>query len=102
MTTPPMNFGVEGDTTAAMYGRYSWSVGLSDGREVHVMLDEIEVLDSGALRCAGALREHPGDPVPTYDPETTLLLAAGAWTHAYAASLIDGSPIAVGHLDKPE
>jgi len=96
----PMLFGVHaegrGDTA---HGSQHWCVGLPDGREAHVLVDSVEVLPNGALRCVGAYRPNPTAP-PDGDEQTTLLLAPGAWVHAYAHGF-DGAPVAVTYLPDP-
>ncbi|GAB3224179.1 hypothetical protein GCM10027447_12540 [Glycomyces halotolerans] len=77
------------------YGDLFWKIGLPDGRQASVHADSLEVDDSGALHSISHSRnpEHqekfPG-----------LILAAGQWEYAYAASAIDGSAVAVDYVDE--
>lgn len=90
-TTPrPLQFSMDGNGGANRYGQYFWAIGLPDGREVFVMAETLEVLPNGAIRSVG----KKGEP--------TLILPAGCWVHAYAASCMDSSPVAVDSLVAPK
>lgn len=93
MNTQPLNFAVE-RTNAVDAGNYYWTAGLQDGREVTFYADEIRFQD-GALLAVSKI------PSATSNPNLRLALPAGAWTHVYAASIIDGSPICIDHLPEP-
>ena len=104
--TNPFPFGLDDRPRSTAWGDHYWTVGLPDGRELSLYADDVEVLSDGALRCWGTWRKVDQDGVPVEDsergePKTTLLLPAGAWTHAYAASCLDGDAVAVDHLPKP-
>lgn len=74
----------------ARYGKYRWCVKTelepAEG-EIYLMADSMEVVASGALvfRC-GKLEGFSG---------ITLAIPSGEWSSAYAASCVDGSPVAV-------
>lgn len=73
-------------TGTARYGQYYFCVRHADTTDIFVMADEVEVTAAGAL----LLKRRKEDSI-----SINLALAAGAWTHVYAASLIDGAPVAV-------
>lgn len=72
----------------ARYGAYYWCIKtkLSKSGEIYVMADEAVVRDNGALVMLGK-------------NGTNLAIASGQWTACYAASLLDGSAVAVEHWD---
>lgn len=93
MGTSPLNFAFEGNH-AESGGNYYWTAGLQDGREFSFYADEIRFQDGSLLavsKVQGALS----------NPNVRLALPAGSWTHVYAASIIDGSPICIDQLPAP-
>jgi hypothetical protein len=102
---PVMAFSVDrGDSDGpgpARYGAKFWGIGLPDGREVMCSADRAEVTSSGALvmwqqtTLVGDLDREPTDPL------VLIALPAGSWLHVYAASVMDGTPVAVDGLDAP-
>lgn len=68
------------------YGRWYWCIktDLSKDGEIYVMADETQVTSNGTLVMKRT------DP-----PQPNLVIAAGHWTSFYAASVLDGSAVAV-------
>jgi hypothetical protein len=98
--TKILDFGIEEHASARRYGDCFWLIGLPDGREISAWADEMHVLPSGALELRTTKRSAEGEE-KRGEPLTTVLLPAGSWVHAYAASIVDGSPVAVEYLAKP-
>jgi hypothetical protein len=73
---------------ALSYGSYYWCVLRAKESSSHVMLwaDELIVDASGALLCVGHLKDG--------SKQVQSAFAAGHWRAFYAASVVDGSPIA--------
>lgn len=99
-----LNFSVDygrHDPRTERYGDFFWAVGLSDGREVMLHADRLEVSEAGVLTawCNARKGHDEHEETPSLP---TLILAPGTWVHAYAASAIDSHPVAVDHLDSPE
>ena|SRR5271163_5318483 len=81
------------------YGSSYWCIKspASEDGDVYVKADRLEVTGAGALIAWGGARKSY-DAAPTADQqEPVLLFAAGHWTAAYAASILDGSAVAVEH-----
>lgn len=77
----------------AKYGQYYFcakvSPGLSQNGEIYLMADEVEISAEGGLVF---WRKKEGGPrLPN------LILAKGQWAAVYAASMFDGSAVAVDH-----
>jgi hypothetical protein len=72
-------------------GRNYWCIktGLSDDGEIFVAADQLDVTSGGALI---ASLNQPSTRI-------TLILAAGTWSAAYAASTDDGSAVAIEHWE---
>ncbi len=76
------------------YGRFYWCVKTSQSQsgEIYVHADAARVQDDGTL----VFYQEP-------DVDRTelinLALASGTWTAVYAASVVDGSAVAVEHWD---
>ena len=78
-------------STANEYGAHYWCV-TGDGESVRLYADRIEVTTCGALVAWGGYRKEDGHP----EREQQLWAAApGQWKTFFAASLIDGRPVAV-------
>lgn len=77
--------------SAVDYGDRYWCVKtpLSDDGEVYLHSDRAVVTDCGAL-----LFQHV---TAACEVETTMAFASGEWRAYYAASCIDGAPVAVEH-----
>lgn len=77
------------DTTK--YGQFYWCAkvveDLARDREIYLMADEVRLVD-GALSFVRSGKEVE---------QINLLIAPGKWLAVYAASLIDGSAVAVEH-----
>ena len=71
------------------YGNYYWCIKtvLSQSGELFVHADGVEVSSCGDLLCHGT------------ENRTVLAISAGKWDCFYAASCVDGSPVAVEHWD---
>ena len=84
---PPTNRPNRGSKS---HGRNYWCVKtpLSEDGEIFVIADQLDVTNGGALI---ASRNQPRT--------ITLILAAGAWSAAYAASTEDGSAVAIEHWE---
>lgn len=73
------------------YGAHYWCI-TGDGAPVFLYADRIEVTTCGALVAWGGYRRQNSRP----DREQPLWAAApGTWKSFYAASLIDGHPVAL-------
>jgi hypothetical protein len=80
--------------SAGKYGKsyYCIKTKLSKSGEIFVLADTARILPDGSLqftRAKGA--EEP--------PIVNLAIAPGHWTACYAASIIDGTPVAVEHWE---
>lgn len=104
MAAGALNFGVNGHPEASRYGRYLWQIGLSDGREAAVHADRVEITGAGVLQ-AWQETDYRDGAKPTRvardAPLMALALPPGQWTHVYAASVHDGSPVIVERLPPP-
>ena len=76
------------------YGRYYWciktSADVSANKEIYLHGDSVETLPDGSL---SVYSERGEDKFPL------LIIAKGEWSAVYAASLFDGSAIAVEHWE---
>lgn len=83
------------EETTSKYGNFYWCIktieALSPNKEIYVMADRIDVTPTGDLLCVGHSAKEDRAPV------TVLAIARGQWTAFYAASVMDGSAIAVDH-----
>lgn len=74
------------------YGQFYWGVkvtqGISEDGEIYVHADEVQVLPNGAAVFVGS--GHDAHP-----PQQNLILAPGSWLVIFAASIEEGSAIAV-------
>lgn len=78
-------------STANEYGSHYWCI-TGDGAPVFVYADRLEVTGCGALIALGGYRKDGGH----VEREQQLWAAApGQWKSFFAASLIDGRPVAV-------
>ena len=81
-------------SSANDYGAHYWCV-TGDGEPVFVYADRVEVTPCGALVAWGGYRKEGG----RVEREQQLWGAGpGQWKGFFAASLIDGRPVAVGAL----
>lgn len=79
------------------YGARYWCVKvheLSENGEIYVNADTAEVLPCGALVLRGGFSKSEQRPNME---QVVLALAPGQWSAIYAASCIDGAPVAVDH-----
>lgn len=100
-----LQFALSGDKYCDQYGSMYWSVGLPDGREVMLRADRMEITD-GVLTAWTYSRIDPADDdrvrrIPRDEPYATMAFAPGAWMTFYAASMLDGRPVAADHLAAP-
>jgi len=65
-------------------------------RQIYVNADRIEI-NTGALICWGGFRQY--DHVIVDSDVINLAFAPGHWTYVFAASVIDGSAVAVDHWE---
>lgn len=72
------------------YGRYYWCV-VTDTSNVYLHADRLEITPTGALV---AFSDNPNR-----EPVANIAWASGKWDHFYAASVMDGTPVAVEHWD---
>jgi hypothetical protein len=78
-------------SSASDYGAHYWCV-TGDGEPVFVYADRVEITSCGALIAWGGYRTEGGH----VEHEQQLWVAApGHWKACFAASLIDGRPVAV-------
>jgi|SRR5689334_9788269 hypothetical protein len=75
------------------YGTYFWCVRISKEEEVYVHADVAEVLN-GTLLFA---RKRKNTKTGRDEMQFNLAFASGHWEAFYAASVVDGGPIAVAH-----
>jgi len=82
----------------ARYGRYYWCIKspLSESGEIYVHADRIETTGNGALICWGGGGDRDENPEHRHP---VMVIAPGKWSVVYAASLMDGSAIAVEHWE---
>jgi hypothetical protein len=75
---------------AKRHGRSYWCIktDLSSDGEIFVIADQLDVTSSGALIALSSQAQS-----------ISLILAPGSWTAAYAASTVDGSPVAIEHWE---
>jgi len=74
---------------ADKYGKYYWGVVRPYGKDIMLYADEVRIGPGGTL----ILSQRRKD-----DPEAAnLIIAAGQWEACYAASTLDGAPVAVDH-----
>ena len=80
-------------TGTAKYGNYYWCIKtkLAKSGEIYVMADDARILPDGTL---SMVQLKKGE-----EPIITLAIAPGQWQIFYAASMIDGAPVAVEHWD---
>lgn len=87
------------------YGQLYWCVGLEDGTEVYLHADDVEVKE-GALIFSGDFYLNAQDEMamsagypdyrkPSGNAYAKLGFAPNAWRFFYAASVLDGSAVAV-------
>jgi len=71
------------------YGRHYWCIKtkLSKSGEIFVHADDVRILPDGTL---SLIRIRDGQP-----PAINLVLAPGNWNSCYAASAMDGAPLAI-------
>lgn len=75
---------------AEKYGQYRWGVLRTDATEIeYVWADACRVTDGGALILESADKENPSRMHVRY------AYSPAQWSEAFAASVIDGSAIAV-------
>lgn len=80
------------------YGEYYWCVKVPNtvakSGEIYLYADDVEF-------CEGAVTfyrfYHKKIDQPDQPNQVNLMLPAGAWYAVYAASVVDGSPVAVEH-----
>lgn len=79
---------------AEQFGRFYWCikvpVPVSGNGEIYVYADEMEIGSDGSLRAIKQIDEGH---------HYNLVLASGSWLVFYAASLLDGSAVAVEHWE---
>jgi hypothetical protein len=79
--------------TTNEFGKYYWWVRLTNGQEVGVYADRVEVTGDGTLVLYGGGQSAGAKFV-------NLAVGAGEWQLIYAASAEDGRPLAVEHWQK--
>jgi len=78
------------------YGNYYWCIRLNEKEEVYAYADSINNVNGTLL----LLREKKEEAASESKITVNIALAPGHWQNIYAASLMDGSPIAVEHWIK--
>ena len=79
--------------SADEYGRNYWWITLTDGQELGVYADRVEVSVDGTLILYGGSTSLGAKFV-------NLALAPGIWQFIYAADSEDGTPLAIEHWKK--
>jgi hypothetical protein len=81
------------------YGEFYWCIKVtaSEDNDIYVYADRLEVTVTGALIAWGGNRNKGGEDQGPDMRKPVLMLAAGHWTAAFAASTFDGSAVAVEH-----
>jgi hypothetical protein len=86
------------------YGQFYWCIGvdksLGTGKtrtEIYLYADGFTVGGSGELIMMGGYRADHGEKVENQLP--VLVIPAGLWKYAYAASCLDGAAVAVTKWD---
>lgn len=95
---------IDGNPKANRYGQYYWMVELVDGGWVSLHANRAEV-SGGAAIFYGTF--HTWDDLPKYDAPKgaeypVVAFGAGQWKTFYAASTLDGDPVAVDRWGVPE
>jgi hypothetical protein len=67
--------------------------------EIYLKADRLEVTEAGALIAWGDHRDKTSEAPGPNMQAPVLVLAAGHWTAAYAASILDGAAVAVEHWE---
>jgi len=85
-------------TDKGEYGDYYWCIKVTndvaaDG-EIYIMADTCRVSPTGALLCLGNKNRKMEEELIV-----NLAIAPGKWNAFYAASIINGSPVAVVHWE---
>jgi hypothetical protein len=73
------------------YGSSYWAI-TSDREILYLMADRLEVLPCGALVAWGGYREEK--VYTTTEPYVVYAIAAGQWHTYFAASMLNGGPVA--------
>jgi len=80
----------------SQYGSYYWCIkvtnDIAEDGEIYIMANSCRVLPNGELVCLGNRNKEFQD-----ERVINLALAPGKWNAVYAASIVDGSPVAVDH-----
>jgi hypothetical protein len=79
-------------SSANDYGTHYWCV-TGDGEPVFVYADRLEITTCGALIAWGSYRK---EGARTEHEQQLWAAAPGQWKTFFAASLLDGRPVAVG------
>jgi hypothetical protein len=79
-------------TRSDKYGKYYWRIDLSNSEVIGCFADEVEVLPDGTL---ALLRVKDGKV-----QFQNLIVAAGKWDDCYAASMWDGSAVAIDQWER--
>lgn len=75
------------------YGNYYWCIRLNEKEEVYAFADIVNNVNGTLLLLRDEKDEKTGESKVTVN----LAFAPGHWERIYAASLIDGGPVAVEH-----
>ncbi|HEX8708668.1 MAG TPA: hypothetical protein VF723_10540 [Pyrinomonadaceae bacterium] len=78
---------------ASDYGRYYWWIKLTNGQELGVFADRVEIVGEGTLVLYGGSQSLGTKFV-------NMAVAPGEWQSVYAASAEDGRPLPVEHWQK--
>jgi hypothetical protein len=83
--------------TTNRYGKSYWCVkvprNISSSGEIYLYADKVELTPDGSLIFLRCPEDSDKEPSPN------LALAAGSWIVMFAASVIDGSAVAVEHWE---
>lgn len=85
-------------TNTDNYGRYYWCIKVpktvSQSGEIYVLADEVK-FDNGTAVFIGGYRNLKKEEKSPEHPQVVLALNPKSWTAVFAASVFDGSAIAV-------
>lgn len=84
---------------ASNYGAFYWGIVLEDDRSIYIHADKMVVTDTGDLIAVSTSRSKDGIRTDR-SPQPMLALAKTHWVAYFAASIIDGEPVALDNSVK--
>lgn len=81
-----------GNVNAINYGTFYWGIYTkeTEGDCIYLYADTVNVAPDGSLVFTSQSEKNP-------EKQTRFIVASGKWTIVFAASMMDGSPVAVDH-----